>query len=80
MRPVVRSTARYGGRHAGHYQRFGCANGSTRHERFGIRTEGEKLLAALKLGTAKPLPAVSRTVTAFETLVNADGTVVCRAK
>jgi hypothetical protein len=38
-------------------------------------------LAALKLGTAKPLPAVSRTVmTAFETFANASGTVVCRAK
>jgi len=37
--------------------------------------------AALKLGTAKPLPAVNRTVmTAFETLANASGTVVCRAK
>jgi hypothetical protein len=62
---------------------FGCANGSTRQELFGIRTEDKrpKFFAVLKLGTAKPLPAASRTViTAFETLANASGTVVGRAK
>jgi hypothetical protein len=61
---------------------FGCANDSTRQELFGIRTEGErpKFFAVLKLGTAKPLPAASRTVMpAFETLANASQ-VVGRAK
>jgi len=55
----------------------------TRQELFGIRTEVErpKFFAALKLWTAKPLPAGSRTVmTTFETLANANSTVVCRTK
>jgi hypothetical protein len=77
------SMATCGGRHAGHCRRFDCANGGTRQELFGIRTEGDrpKFLAASTLGTAKPLPAFSRTVTtAFETPANAGATVVCRAK
>jgi hypothetical protein len=39
---VVASIAKCGGRHAGHYQRFGCANGGTRQKLFGIRMEVER--------------------------------------
>jgi hypothetical protein len=61
----------------------GCANGSTRQELSGIRTEvgRRKFFEALKLWTAWPVPAVSCAVmTTFETLANAGLVVVCRAK
>jgi hypothetical protein len=66
---------------AGHYQRFGRANGSTRQEPFGIRTavERPKFFAVSKLWTARPPPAFSRTPkTAFEMPANARRTVACR--
>jgi hypothetical protein len=81
--PVGLSIARCGGRHAGHYQRSGCANCSTRQVPFGIRTEVErpKFFSALKLWTGEPLSAIYRMArTAFEILANTCQSVVCRAK